>query len=211
MPNSTKILITGFERFGRHAINPTQHLVETIAQEGLDLKIEDYEVRTKLLPVLYNRSWTELFTVLQQFKPDIVLCFGLKAGADKIYVETTARNQDGGTPDNRQVKRHGPILDNGAASYETRILKERARMALNKAGLPVDYSHDCGDFVCNHLFYQLMHWCQSQPKIRSGFYHVPMWTGEQAHMLLDAARTLAETASESIQIEKHTATLQPSW
>ncbi|MEV5504571.1 hypothetical protein AB0M50_55120, partial [Nonomuraea fuscirosea] len=43
-----------------------------------------------------------------------------------------------------------------------------------EAGLPASVSHTAGTFVCNHVFYGLMHLIASGwPGVRGGFVHVP--------------------------------------
>jgi pyroglutamyl-peptidase len=44
--------------------------------------------------------------------------------------------------------------------------------ALHSAGLPAEVSNSAGSFVCNHVFYSLMHLAAGQPW-RAGFLHVP--------------------------------------
>ena len=41
-------------------------------------------------------------------------------------------------------------------------------------GVPVGLSHSAGTFVCNHVFYGLMHRAATlRPGLRAGFVHVP--------------------------------------
>ena len=49
-----------------------------------------------------------------------------------------------------------------------------ARAALRAAGLASDISNSAGSFVCNHVFYALMHLAAAQGnRWRGGFLHVP--------------------------------------
>ena len=41
------------------------------------------------------------------------------------------------------------------------------------AGIPAEVSQTAGTYVCNHLFYGLMHALRRQPGTRGGFVHVP--------------------------------------
>lgn len=41
-------------------------------------------------------------------------------------------------------------------------------------GIPASLSSDAGTFVCNSLFYNLLNWSSSQPRVLSGFVNFPM-------------------------------------
>ncbi|MBY8853938.1 hypothetical protein K7G98_39195, partial [Saccharothrix sp. MB29] len=46
--------------------------------------------------------------------------------------------------------------------------------ALTAEGIPASVSHTAGTFVCNHVFYGLMHLtATAHPGTRAGFVHVP--------------------------------------
>ncbi|MEV7027966.1 pyroglutamyl-peptidase I, partial [Kitasatospora sp. NPDC093558] len=46
--------------------------------------------------------------------------------------------------------------------------------AVRQAGLPASLSHTAGTFVCNHVFYALMHLLATErPAVRGGFVHIP--------------------------------------
>jgi pyroglutamyl-peptidase len=49
-------------------------------------------------------------------------------------------------------------------------------LALRRHGLPAELSQSAGTFVCNHVFYGLMHTLATDPRwqgTRGGFVHVP--------------------------------------
>ena len=48
-----------------------------------------------------------------------------------------------------------------------------AAAALRAAGLPSEVSSTAGTFVCNHVFYGLMHVLRAQKGVRGGFIHLP--------------------------------------
>jgi pyroglutamyl-peptidase len=51
--------------------------------------------------------------------------------------------------------------------------------ALRERGVPAAVSQTAGTFVCNHIFYGLMHALRRRRGVRGGFIHVP-WLPEQA-------------------------------
>jgi pyroglutamyl-peptidase len=53
---------------------------------------------------------------------------------------------------------------------------------LREAGLPAAVSNTAGTFVCNHVFYGLMHLAASRSlPLRGGFLHVPFLPSQAAH------------------------------
>jgi pyroglutamyl-peptidase len=66
------------------------------------------------------------------------------------------------------------VLPGGPAAYWATLPVTRIVSALVEAGVPAAASSDAGGFVCNHLFYGLMHLIASErPDIRGGFVHLP--------------------------------------
>jgi pyroglutamyl-peptidase len=51
--------------------------------------------------------------------------------------------------------------------------------ALLEAGIPAEISQTAGTYVCNHVFYGLMHALAERPGVRGGFVHIP-YLPEQA-------------------------------
>jgi pyroglutamyl-peptidase len=45
--------------------------------------------------------------------------------------------------------------------------------ALQERGIPAHVSQTAGTYVCNHVFYGLMHALRRSPDVRGGFIHVP--------------------------------------
>ena len=56
-----------------------------------------------------------------------------------------------------------------------------AAAALREAGLPAIVSNTAGTFVCNHVFYGLLHFAATRlPGLRGGFLHVPYLPSQAA-------------------------------
>jgi pyroglutamyl-peptidase len=67
-----------------------------------------------------------------------------------------------------------PVLAGGPAAYWATLPVTRLVSALVEAGIPAAASPDAGGFVCNHLFYGLMHLIATErPDLRGGFVHLP--------------------------------------
>jgi pyroglutamyl-peptidase len=65
-------------------------------------------------------------------------------------------------------------LPGGPAAYFSRLPIKAIVAALHEAGLPASVSQTAGTFVCNHVFYGLMHMLRRRPRTRGGFMHLPL-------------------------------------
>jgi len=166
-----KALVTGFEPFGADAINPSREAVLR-----LPARLDELTIETRILPTVFGRTIAALEDALVATRPDIVLCVGLAGGRAELSLERVAINvDDARIPDNdRQQPIDRPIAAEGPAAYFTGLPVKAAVAALREAGLPAIVSNTAGTFVCNHLFYGLMHLVASRSlPIRGGFLHVP--------------------------------------
>ena len=63
-------------------------------------------------------------------------------------------------------------------------------LALRESGLPAEVSQTAGTFVCNHVFYGLMHLLRKKKGVRGGFIHIP-YAPEQAARIKPVAPSLS--------------------
>ena len=57
---------------------------------------------------------------------------------------------------------------------------ESNRKKLREEGIPSSVSQTAGTFVCNHLFYGLMHELEKHDKkIKGGFIHIPFYQNKR--------------------------------
>ena len=162
----TKVLLTGFEPFGKATLNPSGEIVK---------QISDDNVVTAILPVAYTQSAEALFALIEHHKPDVVICLGQAEGRTHITPEKIAINlDDARLADNEGVTRiDEPILLGGPVAYESTLPIEEFVTAINAAGVPAAVSLSAGAFLCNHIFYVAQDALKST-KVRSGFVHVPL-------------------------------------
>jgi pyroglutamyl-peptidase len=175
-----KALVTGFEPFGADAVNPSREAVLRLPGRLGDLVIEP-----RILPTVFGRTIAALEDAVVTTQPDIVLCVGLAGGRAELSLERVAINvDDARIPDNDgQQPIDRPVVADGPAAYFTGLPVKAAAAALREAGLPAIVSNTAGTFVCNHLFYGLMHLIASRRlPVRGGFLHVP-YLPEQAAAL----------------------------
>ncbi|RLM49106.1 pyroglutamyl-peptidase I, partial [Halobellus sp. Atlit-31R] len=65
-----------------------------------------------------------------------------------------------------------PICEDGPAAYFTNLPIKAMVAAMREQGLKAGVSQTAGTFVCNHVFYGLMHHAAGKP-VKAGFIHVP--------------------------------------
>ena len=162
----TKVLLTGFEPFGKATLNPSGEIVKQISGDN---------IVTAILPVAYAQSAEALLALIEHHKPDVVICLGQAEGRTHITPEKIAINlDDARLADNEGVTRiDEPILLGGPVAYESTLPIKEFVTAINAAGVPAAVSLSAGAFLCNHIFYVAQDALKST-KVRSGFVHVPL-------------------------------------
>ena len=88
--------------------------------------------------------------------------------------------QDADIPDNDGARPvDAPIVAGGPAAYLSTLPVRAAVAALRAAELPAQLSMSAGTYVCNHVFYGMMHLAATGPhRCRAGFLHVPRLPGQ---------------------------------
>ncbi|MGH3049160.1 MAG: hypothetical protein ACRDLK_03300 [Gaiellaceae bacterium] len=166
-PRAGGVLVTGFEPFGEHEVNPSQRLVEALA--------DDPGVASAVLPVSYSSAADELAAAVRAAEPALVVCFGLAHARTEISVERFALNlDDAEAADNEGAVSAAAIDADGPAAYRSGLPVEEIVAALGAEGIPAGTSRDAGGYLCNHVFYALMQLLERErPAARGGFVHVP--------------------------------------
>ncbi len=165
------VLLTGFEPFGGETINPSGE----IARQLHGMVIARHQVVGALLPCVFGAAIAELKAQLRHTQPALIICLGQAGGRADITPERVAINVDdarltdnaGGQPIDQAVIKQGP------AAYWSTLPIKAIVAALRQRDLPASVSQTAGTFVCNHVFYGLMHQLRAQRRVRGGFIHVP--------------------------------------
>ena len=169
-----RVLLTGFDPFDGARINSSWQAVATI--DG-DI-IAGHTIVAALLPTAFDASLAVLSKLLRLHKPALVICIGQAGGRSALSLERVALNiRDARIPDNAGNQPVDvPVIKSGPAAYFSTLPVKAMRQALNDAGIAAEVSQTAGTFVCNHVFYALMHKLRSRvqsPSVRGGFIHVP--------------------------------------
>src|SRR5579864_8093058 len=178
-----KVLVTGFEPFDRDSINPSLEAVRRLPP-----RLGDLIVATRVLPTAFGRALAALEDAVMTTAPDIVLCLGLAGGRAALSLERVAINiDDARIPDNDENQPIDvPVVAGGPAAYFATLPIKAAAAALREAGLPAIVSNSAGTFVCNHVFYGLMHLAATRrPGMRGGFLHLPLLPDQAAQHAMD--------------------------
>jgi pyroglutamyl-peptidase len=162
----TTILLTGFEPFGTATSNPSGEIIKQISGEN---------IVTAILPVAYAQSAEQLLSLIEQHKPDVVICLGQAEGRTHITPEKVAINlDDARLADNEGVFRSDvKILEDGPDAYFSTLPVKDMVEAMKARGIPAVVSLSAGAFLCNHVFYVAQNKFAGT-KVRSGFVHVPL-------------------------------------
>ncbi len=160
------------------------------------------------LPCLFGASRRVLRAALRQTQPDLVLSLGLAGSRAEITPERVAVNiDDARIPDNAAASPvDESIVAGGPVAYWSTLPIKAITGALRAAGIPAAVSQTAGTFVCNHVFYALMHalaHTRRRPRPRGGFMHVPpAATSDSVHGLP------LETITQAVRIAIETSLRQ---
>jgi pyroglutamyl-peptidase len=168
------LLLTGFEPFGGDGFNPSGTLARALHGHRFD---DGALVHGLTLPVSGPQAWQKLSRTIRRLRPHWIVATGV-SGRAEISLESTAWNEDDfRIPDNAgRQPRCAPILVRGPARLESGIATDPLCFSADAPGLPIRGSSDPGRFVCNHLYYRLLHLTRQRLHVahrRALFLHLP--------------------------------------
>lgn len=168
------VLVTGFDAFGDAMLNPSW----LVAQALDGRQISGHQVVSAQLPTVFGASRDRLTALMKLHRPVLVICLGLASGRGAISMERIAINvNDARIPDNARAQPiDTPVVTGGPAAYFTRLPVKAMLQAVRDAGVAAELSNTAGTFVCNHVFYALMHRLATGRgfnQVRGGFIHLP--------------------------------------
>ena len=172
------ILVVGFEPFGGEPINPALEVARRL--DGR--RFGGHALVARELPVVHGACLERLAAAIAELDPAVVVALGQAGGRAEITPERVAINVD----DYRIADNAGgqpvdvPVVAGGPVAYWSSLPIKAMVSAMLAAGVPAKVSNSAGTFVCNHLFYGLMHHLAAEGNVRrGGFVHVP-YLPEQA-------------------------------
>ena len=165
------LLLTGFDPFDGADTNPSWLAASALQGRA----IGGHRVVARQLPTEFDASLRALRAAIRETGPSLVVCTGLAGGRKELSLERVAINID----DARIADNHGAqpvdakIVANGPAAYFSSLPIKAMLAALREHDIPAQVSQTAGTFVCNHVFYGLMHHLRRRHDVRGGFIHVP--------------------------------------
>ena len=163
-----KVLILYFEPFSSDTVNSGAEAVKCLDTESISADIVTHQ-----LPVSFSRCAKEASAKVEAEQPDLILCLGQAASRTTINLERVAINvANGKNSDNDGVKLvTKTIVSDAPDAYMTKIAIDDLSQFLREKGIPCFVSNSAGTYVCNTLYYSLLH---QFPYIPILFVHVPI-------------------------------------
>jgi pyroglutamyl-peptidase len=183
------VLLTGFEPFNKAPVNPSWEAVKALK----GWRTGEFAVEVRRLPCVFGMANRVMAGAIEELRPDLVIATGQAGGRAELSVERVAINiDDASILDNEgQQPVDSPIYLNGPNAYFSTLPIKAIVREMRERGLTAGVSQTAGTFVCNHVFYGLLHNTINTP-VRAGFIHVPFlpeqaaqWPGGAPGMSLD--------------------------
>lgn len=168
------VLLTGFGRFPGVARNASADLAAELARRA-SLRHSHLRFIADVLPVDWREAPARLTELLHRHRPAVALHFGVSSRATGFVIETHAYNVTKDIPDDGGLLADRDILVAGDRPRRSATVPVRGIVrALHEAGYPAELSSDPGRYLCNAvLFHSLRHATRAEPRMRSGFIHIP--------------------------------------
>lgn len=181
-----RLLITGFDAFGGKDINPSWEAVQRLPDQ-----VGDFVLCKLQIPTVFGTAAEKVLAKAAEFAPDVILCVGQAGGRDAVTPERIAVNiRDARIPDNLGNQPQGEfVVPGGPAAYFATVPVKEMAQAVRDVWVPGAVSNTAGTFVCNDVFYTLLHH-YAGTTTRVGFIHVP-YIPEQGTPNLPLERTIA--------------------
>jgi pyroglutamyl-peptidase len=170
------LLLTGFGLWGNESYNSSW---EILAGNPLALP-PVWQVRTEQLPVSWTDAPARLDALLEDPSIRAVICLGM-CGGRAMRIERLAINlNDPDREDSGGRKAPGEyVVPGGPPAYWSGFPVSTLVQALNAARVPAVESRSAGGFLCNFVFYHLLHRLAARtPVTVGGFVHVPHYETE---------------------------------
>ncbi|MBS0428308.1 MAG: pyroglutamyl-peptidase I [Proteobacteria bacterium] len=206
---SPRVLLTGFEPFGGEAINPSWEAVRAL--DGC--RVGDATVHSRRIACVFGQALRELDAAIDELQPTLVIAVGQAGGRAEITPERVAINvDDGRICDNAGCQPiDEPVVAGAPAAYFSTLPIKAIVRDLRAAGVPASVSNSAGTFVCNHLFFGLMHRLATRGPagLRGGFIHIPFlpeqaarWPGQPSMALAAVVDALRIAVSTSLVVHQ---------
>lgn len=167
------------------------------------MPFSDAKISIAELPVDRFRAIEAALEQVNELRPDVVIMLGEAGRRFRITPERVAINiDDFRIPDNAGNQPKGePIIEGGPVGYFSTLPIRAITDRLLKDRIPAAISNSAGVYLCNRLFYSVMHFINEQMlPIKAGFIHVPFMHEQALSLYPDVASLSRETIVEGIRL-----------
>jgi pyroglutamyl-peptidase len=175
MKGRERVLLTGFEAFGKTPMNPAEQVARALNGK----RIHSYKIHSVIVPNTFFKSIDAVKGAIESIQPEMVIMLGEYGGRSGITVERICHNFNDSARyrlkdnDGKMLKGQ-PTVAGGPAAYYTTLPIRAMVKAMRQAGIPADISDTPGTNVCNHLMYGILHFITASGlPIRAGWIHLP--------------------------------------
>ncbi|MGE0632582.1 MAG: hypothetical protein AB7O96_09255 [Pseudobdellovibrionaceae bacterium] len=171
-----KILLTGFEPFGGEKINPSKKIVESLDAILKVLSPAKVEIKTLILPVVYEECFLPVQNELEKTQYDFVVHLGQAGNRTHVSLEKFAHNwsETNFADEKGTLKKGEEILKGAAASYSCSLNLPALRDQICAKEIPAQISLSPGAFICNHVYFKTLHRLNGTDQEGRGlFIHIP--------------------------------------
>jgi pyroglutamyl-peptidase len=165
------VLLTSFDTWAAHQrSNASDDLLEKLLEHSL-APAHAHVIRR--IPVDFQRAPATVIAAIETVRPTVVICCGMAEQRSHLTLEA-------------QGKRAGDILTTG---LDLELLVQKT--------IATTISYDAGDFVCNHLYYEVLNYIQQHQLNSQGlFVHVPVLNGQNLPSVLADFLSIVNHCSE---------------
>lgn len=202
------VLVTGFEPFDGDSLNSSWEVARRLNDQKLTVPRGRGPARrtahivARRLPCEFDRSRAALSRLVKSLDPVLIIALGQANLRNEVSVERVAINiSDARIADNAGARPiDTPVIEAAPVGYFSQLPIKAIVEGLRKAGIPASVSQTAGTYVCNHVFFGLMHLlAQSYPDKRGGFIHLPPLP-QQAARLPGTPSLALDTMVQAVQL-----------
>ncbi len=158
-----RVLLTGFDDHGRN-------ITGVVARKLNGTRVGGAAIIGRTIDHRHGEFGGALEKLIRRAKPEVVIATGQAGGrafislekvAHRLYYHRERKRETEGTVKGQQV------------GYLSTLPLRQIRTALQKDGIPADYSFGAGSWYCNEVFYDIMRIAQERGIRTAGFIHTP--------------------------------------
>jgi pyroglutamyl-peptidase len=195
----TKLLLTAFEPFAGEIVNPSLEVARDIER----MHFATARIEVVELPVARFEATDIAINRMRITQPDVVLMLGEAGRRSRVTPERVAINMDDfHIPDNAGHQPQGePIIEDGPVGYFSTLPIYAMVTQFKKAHIPAAISNSAGLYLCNRLFYTMMHAIAiDKLPIYAGFMHLPYLHEQIVNKPMDVPSMSRETMTQAVRI-----------